>query len=243
MKKINTLAQLLLLSIMVNATGTEPIDNLPLFGLSIDYSERRGFLDFGGNHTESLDRNNLFTGGIIMGKRWPLGHTLRLQIAADIKYGSAADDTLAAIPVTDVNGVVTFEPTLLTTALFHGGCVAELHCPFKVAPNGQWFLLGGGGAHITRIREREEVLGNSQIQVTGDPYVEGNKVMFSASIHCGLGFEIIVSPLFGVAASYSLRYWYPVHYGMTKDYFPYKSVGYRERFFSHEFNIIVLVKR
>ena len=243
MEKTKVLASLIVFSIMINAAATEPIDNLPLFGCTLDYSQRRGFLEFSGGHTEALDRNNLLTMGVMMGKRWPIGHRMRLQVAADIQYGSTVDDTLGAIPVRDAGGTVTMQPTLLKTPLFHGGCVAELQYPFKVAPDGQWFLIAGAGAHIARVREREVILGNPQIRVTGDSYVEGSEVMFSASIHGGLGFEIIVSPLFGIAASYSLRYWYPVRYGMTRDYFPYQPIDYRERFLSHEINVIVLVKR
>ena len=67
--------------------------------------------------------------------------------------------------------------------------------------------------------------------------------MWSGSVHAGLGFEIAITPIFGFAASYTFRYWYPVHYGMHRDLFPWRPVDYRERFLSHEFDIIMLVKR
>ena len=215
------------------------VDSLALFGASFDYSERRGTLDFGNGRTEDIDKSSLFTGGVMLGKRWKVSRYFRLQAAVNIKFGSVVGDTLPPIPLS--NGSI--QATQLKTSLFYSGCIAEIQYPIKVAPDGQWFLSAGGGLHVARVRETETLLGDANQQVTGDPYAEEDHVAFSASIHGGLGFEIIVSPLFGIAAAYSLRYWYPVHYGMTRDYFPVQSVPYSERFLSHEFNIIILVKR
>jgi len=244
MKKAILCATLLFLPAMTGIVKAESsIDNLALFGVSFDYSERRGHLDFGGNRTEELNRNGLFTAGVMLGKRWKLSRRLRIQVTVDIKYGSVADDTLPLAPFRDNNGVASYQSTLLKTSLFHAGCIAELHCPFKVAPDGQWFLIAGAGAHLARTREAETLLDNPDVPVSDDPYIEPDHVTLSASIHGGMGFEIIVSPLFGIAASYSLRYWYPVRYGMSRDLFPDHPVDYRERFLSHEFNVLILVKR
>jgi hypothetical protein len=240
MKRTILLAALLFqAAITCTVRAGEPIDNLPLFGAMFDISERRGYLDFGSGRTEAIDRRGMVTGGVMFGKRWHLAGRLRLQAAATIQYGSVATDTLPLISLT--NG--TADSTLLETALFHGGCIVEIQCPFKVAPDGQWFLLAGGGVHVARYRENELLLGNSNTKLIGDPYVEGDHVTVGASVHGGLGFEIIVSPLFGIAATYSLRYWYPIRYGLKRDFFPVGPVDYRERFLSHEFRLMVLVKR
>ena len=240
MKKIIFFAaSLLLLPVMTGVVKAESsVDNLALFGASLDYSERRGNLDFGSGRIEEIDKSSMLTGGVMLGKRWKVSRYFRLQAAVNIKYGSVVGDTLPPIPLSD--GSV--QATQLKTSLFYGGCIAEIQYPFKVAPDGQWFLSAGGGLHIARIRETETILGNTNEPITGDPYIEGDHVAFSASIHGGLGFEIIVSPLFGIAASYSLRYWYPVSYRMTRKLFP-DGAPYSERFLSHEFNLMILVKR
>jgi hypothetical protein len=244
MKKTIFFISLLFLPTITGIVKAESsIDDLALFGASLDYSERRGYLDFGGNRIEELNGSSLFTAGVMLGKRWKLSRRLRVQVTVDIKYGSVAGDTLPPSAFRDNNGVASFHSTLLKTSLFHGGCIAELHYPVKVAPDGQWFLLAGAGAHLARIRESETLLDNPDVPVSGDPYVEDDHVTLSASIHGGMGFEIIVSPLFGIAASYSLRYWFPVRYGMSRDLFPDRPVDYRERFLSHEFNVLILVKR
>jgi hypothetical protein len=225
MKKYILCAALLFLPAMTGIVKAEsPVDDLALFGISLDYSERRGYYDFGNSRSEELNEPNLLTAGVMLGKRWKLSRRLRLQVTVDIKYGSVAGDTLSPIPLINNNNEMTIESTLLKTSLFHGGCIAELHYPFKVAPDGQWFLLAGAGVHVARIREIETLLSDTKIPVSGDRYVEDDHVALSASIHGGVGFEIIVSPLFGIAATYSLRYWYPVRYGQTRDLFPDHTV-------------------
>jgi hypothetical protein len=236
MKKIFCLLVISIVNVRLQAESA--IDNLPLCGVSFDYSERRGYLDFGNGRVEELDKNSLFSGGVMLGKRWKLSRHFRLQATADIKYGSVTGDTLPPLLFNDGQ----YHSTLIKTSLFYGGCTAELQYPFKVAPDGQWFLLAGAGAHVARVRETEVLLDNP-LQPAQTPYAEGDHPAFSASMHGGMGFEIIVSPLFGVAATYLLRYWYPVHYGMTRDYFPLQSIPYSERFLSHEFNIYILVRR
>jgi hypothetical protein len=229
----------LVLASMAPARAADSIDNLPLFGGILDYSERRGYLDFGGGHIEQIDRKGMFDGGVVLGKRWRLTHRLRLQVSATIHYGSVTDDTLPLISLD--NG--TSATTLVETTVFHGGCIAELQYPLTFSPDGQWFLLGGGGIHVARYREFEELTDGSKTKVIGDPYVEGGHVTVSASVHGGIGFEIIVSPLFGLAFTYTLRYWNPISYGMTRDLFPMESIAYHERYFTHEFCIMVLAKR
>jgi hypothetical protein len=241
MKKMFFLVSVLL------AAGTarpEPsIDDLALFGASVDYSERRGYLDFGGGRVEEIGASHIFTGGVMLGKRWKLSKRLRLQVALDVKFGTNSGDTLSPIPLVDNTGTPTIASTLLKTSLFHGGCAAELQYPIKVAPDGRWFLLAGAGLHIARVRETETMLNDTKIRIDEDPYVEGDHTAISASVNAGLGFEIIVSPVFGVAASYSLRYWYPVRYSQTRDLFPDHPIDYSERFLSHEISIVVLARR
>jgi hypothetical protein len=241
MKKIFFLALFPLIAGTVRAES--PADNLALFGVSVDYSERRGYLHFGGDRVEELDKSNLITGGVILGKRWKLSRRLRLQVALDVKFGSRSVDTLSPIPLIDITGTPIVASTLLKTSLFHGGCTAEFQYPVKVAPDGQWFLLAGAGLHAARVRETEILLDDTKTPIDGDPYIEGNHVALSASINAGVGFEIIVSPLFGIAASYSLRYWYPVRYGQTRDLFPDHPIDYSERFLSHEISVFVLARR
>jgi hypothetical protein len=241
MKRTLFLIFVALLTVPVQAESS--IDNLALFGVSVDYSERRGYRDFGGDRVDELDLSGILTVGPVLGKRWKLSRRLRLQVALDVKFGSSSGDTLPPIPLIDNSGTLIIASTLLKTSLFHGGCAAELQYPIKVAPDGQWFLLGGAGLHASRVRETETLLDETKTSIDGDPYVENDHVALSVSVNAGAGFEIIVSPLFGVAASYSLRYWHPVRYGQTRDLFIDHPVDYSERFLSHEISVVVLARR
>jgi hypothetical protein len=241
MKK--TLSLVFVLLLCGSARAEAAIDELALFGASVDYSERRGYLDFGSGHLEEVNEGNLLTAGIVLGKRWKLYRRLSLQVTLDVRYGSTSGDTLPPIALVDNTGAVIVASTLLKTSLFHGGCAAELHFPINVSPDGRWFLLAGAGLHAARVRETETLLDDTKTTIDGDPYVEDSHAALSASVNAGMGFEIIVSPLFGVAASYSLRYWYPVRYGMSRDLFPDHPVDYSERFFSHEISFVFLVRR
>ena len=235
---------IVLVSLLCGTVRAEStIDELALFGASVDYSERRGYLDFGGNRVEKLNQSNLLTAGVVLGKRWKLYRRLCLQVTLDVRYGSTSGDTLPPIPLVDNTGATIVASTLLRTSLFHGGCAAEIHFPVNVAPDGRWFLLAGAGVHAARVRETETLLKDTNTTIDGDPYVEDSHTALSASVNAGMGFEIIVSPLFGVAASYSLRYWYPVRYGMSRDLFPDHPVDYSERFLSHEISFVFLVRR
>jgi hypothetical protein len=236
----------LLLSVPIpsdTAFAESSIDDLALFGLSVDYSERRGYRDFGSGREDELDLSNLCAIGVTFGKRWHLSRRLRLQVKFDVQYGSSHGDTLPPIPLIDNTGTATIASTLLKTSLLCGGCSGEIHCPVKISPDGQWFFIAGAGVHAARVRETETLLEDNKIRIDGDPYVEDDHVALSASVNAGVGFEIIVSPIFGVAASYSLRYWYPVRYGQTRDLFPDHPIDYSERFLSHEISVVVLARR
>jgi hypothetical protein len=234
---------LLLAASAGTAWAGSTIDELALFGVSIDYSSRIGQYDFGGGHVENVDKYDLLSGGVVLGKRWKLHRKVRLQVSFDVRYGSTARDTLSPIPLVDNNNQTIIVPTLLKTSLFHGGLAAELHYPVNVAPDGRWFLIAGAGIHAARVRETEVLLDDPKTIVDKDPYVEDDHLALSASVNGGLGFEIIVSPIFGVAFSYSLRYWNPVRYGATRDLFPDHQIDYSERFLSHEFTFVVLARR
>ncbi|MBN2188286.1 MAG: hypothetical protein JW699_02440 [Chitinispirillaceae bacterium] len=243
MKKTALYASLLIAAAAALARAEPTIDELALFGVSIDYSKRTGRHDFGGDRIEEVDKYDLLTAGVLLGKRWKLHRRLRLQASVDVRYGSSTRDTLPPIPLVDENGGIVVASTLLKTSLFHGGCAAELHYPVSVARDGRWFLIAGAGVHAARMRETELLLDDPAIIVDNDPYVEDDHWTLSASVNAGLGFEIIVSPVFGVAFSYSLRLWNPVRYGMTRDLFPDHPVDYSERFLSHEITFAVLARR
>ena len=235
--KRSIIVPFIVLSAVTGILGAGVLDNLPFFGFSVDYHQRRGYLDFGNDRIEEVRRNDFPAVGILLGKRWRLAPWVRLQASASVKYGSVVDDTLPAILLSDN----TSQETLLRTSFLYGNCLADVQFPFRAAPDGQWFLHAGGGGHVAKAWETEVLAGNTAQRVA-DAYLEEHTI-FSASVHGGLGFEIAISPRFGFAIEYTLRYWYPIYYGMQRDLFPTASVGYRERFLSHEFDVLFLVKR
>jgi hypothetical protein len=226
-------------SLMIVSGGieaSEVLDKLWFFGFPLRVHERRGFLEFDEDHLQKLARGTIVTRGAEIGKRFRLPHGFRLQVATTINYGRTIDDTLPRIMVGD-----TALSTQLMAVLFFGSVIADLHYPIKVSPDASWYWHAGYGCHLAELGEYETINNNPKLRVNDD-YLEYNR-MWSGSIHGGGGFEIAFTKLIGIAFSYSLRYWYPVHYGMVRDLFPVRPVDYKERFFSHEIDIVLLVKR
>ena len=216
--------------------GSSPLDKQWFIGFPMHLHERRGFLEFDEDHVQELGRGNLFTTGALVGKRFLLLKGFRLQVAASVHYGATIDDTLPSVAVGDDT-----LPTQIYSVLFYGSMIADLQYPMAVSSDASWYWHVGYGAHFAELSEYETLNNDPKFRVN-DEYLETNQ-MWSGSVHAGLGFEIAITPIFGFAASYTFRYWYPVHYGMHRDLFPWRPVDYRERFLSHEFDIIMLVKR
>jgi hypothetical protein len=227
---------LLLCLVAGSALGVGSLDKLWFIGYSQGYHERRGFLEFDDSHQQEIGKGNLLTSGAMVGKRFTLLKGFRLQVAGSLHYGKTKDDTLPSIQIGD-----TLLPAQMLSVLFLGGMVADLQYPAMVSSDASWYFHAGYGIHYCDIAEFETLNNDPKIKVLDD-YLDANQ-MWSGSVHGGLGFEIAFTPMFGFAASYTLRYWYPVHYGLVRDLFPVRPIDYRERFISHEFDVVLLVKR
>ena len=224
-----------------NDTSAQSLDKVSLIGGTLDYNVRKGTVYLDDDHTEDIGKPSLVTGGFVLGKRWQLLQGLRLQISADIKYGTVVDDTLPASYFNSLN-VSMYTPTIIYTTFLYGGCVADFQVPFAITSSGGWYVHAGGGGHIVDMNESERTLDNPPEIVEYDNYPV-SQLALSASVQGGLGFEIALSPRYGFALEYSLRYWYPVHYEMSRDLFPVDPMHYHEQFFSHELAVMLLVKR
>jgi len=238
--KTMTLIVLLALAVVAATPKPAPLDDAALFGPTIDISERRGLLDFGSGVTEELNRNNLVSYGIVVGKRFIISRKLRVQLSGNFKYGSTPDDTIPT------DSSQQMEATQIKRSLLQAGIIADLQIPLYLDLQGpmqpHFYVRAGGGLHLAAIAESEAILGAPTQMVTGDPYLEPNHTTISVSIHGGLGYEFLTSPNFGMAFEGLIRYWYPVRYTMTRDIFPMGGVPYSERFISFEFNLLFLVK-
>jgi hypothetical protein len=214
------------------------LNTATFFGVSGDYSERRGTYDFGNGITQEVNCNNLFTYGLTGGKRFVLLPWLRLQATGVIQYGSVIDDTFPA-------GEHLSEPAVVEKSLLQGGVVADLQVPVDLADervsHSRFYFHAGAGLHLARIWQTELLLDDESQTVTGDPAIEPPHVMLSPSIHGGMGWEVALSRTFGLAVAYSLNYWEPVHYNATGDEFPL-GTPYSEQFISHEVDIVLLIK-
>jgi hypothetical protein len=237
---IKSLWCIIFLSVAAIASSTlDFLNTTPFIGVSADYSERRGTYDLGNGVSQEVNRNDLITYGIVGGKRFALSPWLRLQVEGVIKYGSVIDDTFPA-------GTYLGEATVVRTSLLHGGLIADLQIPIE--PLGEhssisrFYFHAGAGLHLARIWETELLLDDQSQTVTGDPALEPPHVMLSPSVHAGIGWEAWLSRDLGLALSYALRYWDPVHYTATGDQFPLGTL-YSERFFTHEIDVLFLIKR
>jgi len=231
---------IILLSLGATASSTlDFLNTTPFIGVAADYSERRGTYDFGNEVSQEVNCNDLITYGIIGGKRFALSPWLRLQVEGVIKYGSVIDDTFPA-------GNYLNEATVARKTLLHGGFIADLQIPIEPlgerSSRSRFYFHAGAGLHLARIWETEIVLGDQSQIVTGDPALEPPHVMLSPSVHAGIGWEAQLSRDLGLALSYTLRYWYPVHYIATGDMFPL-GTPYSERFITNEFDVLFLIKR
>lgn len=215
------------------ACGGGMLDSLPFIDIRSVYHERRGRFDLGGGHSEEVDKKDLITFGAGLGKRWRLSPGLRVQFTADINYGSVVDDTLYP-----GNGTT---PTVLTTVLIYGSVLADVQCFLHPRSNDGLFLHAGTGLHVANVHENETYIDDPN-QPLMDPYLV-HRTRLSASVHGGLGGEMAVSQTLGFALVYSLRWWFPVRYAATRDLFPMAAIPYRERFYSHELDLQILVKR
>jgi hypothetical protein len=222
-------------------TPAQGFDKLSLIGVTLNYNQRTGTYDFRGNHLEEIGKPDLLTSGFVLGKRWRLLPSLRLQLSANINYGSVVDDSLPARYFTS-GDVSVFTGTIIHTTFLYGGADADFQVPVAGSPGSLLFLHAGGGGHVVSMDESERTLDSPPAIVQGDNYTV-SQLSLSTSLRGGLGFEIILSPRYGFCLDYSLRYWYPVHFEMSRDLFPYNPVHYHERFFSHELNVSLLVKR
>ena len=179
-----------------------------LFGASLDCNERRGYYAFPDGPVEAVNRNDLWTWGILLGYRFRLTPGMRLQVTGTGRFGAVDDDTLQPDLLLPIGG-----PTLHQRTLLNGGIITDLQFPIQLSPGAWFFYHAGGGLHLARIWDMTATL--SDISLPGDPAIEPPHTMVSASIHAGVGIEFIVTRQFGMALSYSLRYWDPVHYLAT----------------------------
>jgi hypothetical protein len=231
-----------LLAVAAGEASPRPVlfDRLPFVGFSFDWSQRRGYRDFGSGTVVERDCPELWTWGGIAGKRWSLGRKfpLRLQAAGSVNFGSVAEDTLPAGIEYPYDGIVKRRYVDIAG-------IADLQYPIVLPDMGRLplFLHAGAGLHFTRVTEKEVYLAKpSQETPAGDPYLENTPLMVSGSVHGGIGFETMVSPALGIAVTYSFRYWYPVHYKEKRDMYPFSGVPSSERFLTHVFDIVLLIR-
>ena len=224
---------LFLVSFPAMADGEE---DLWFAGLRLSNNQRFCSYELSGGKEQKYQKANLYSYGASLGRQFSFLGNLRLRVPFQIEYGSVIEDTADAVPLDD-NSV---EQLYLSVALFHLGIVPELQVSLPVSSDAEIFFSAGGGVHYVRAREEETIAGNSSVKIN-DPYLESSR-NFSVSADAGAGFEMKVKDK-RLSIQYGFRFWVPVNYKTRRDLFPYKEISYKEMFFTHSLQVILLVSR
>lgn len=235
MYKKYILSSLLLLSLIVSDAVSALFSDYAYFvGGSISQSSRMSNYQLSKGYEQDIRLEKLVTGGAFIGKRYTLFSEFRLQVPFSFDYGVVAFDTV--FDVTFANGAddIVFSNSYFTfsfTPLFQ-------YC-IPVTIKSQFFLSGGGGISFTKLKEQAAMAGSSDVKVDYKGLLTDKTVCFSAD--AGAGFELLLSR-WVVAFQYTFKYWKPVKYEYYGDLFPLDGVDYTERFLTHSFQLLFLVR-
>lgn len=206
---------LILLSAKLNAS--QIMDRMFFAGVNISYNDRLGHLYFSDGDNQDVARSEIPSIGLLVGKRFALPWKLRLHVPVNMDYGSAKEE-----PEESFDGVNK-------SSLFHLGLVPVLQLPLRLNSESAFYLSFGSGLHLVRFTEN-----------TVDDFMY-SWTCSSVSLTGGAGFEIMTARDRAITVQYTLRYGKPVYYKYMKNLFPYNGIDYKETFFTHSIQFVVMV--
>ncbi len=203
--------------LLTESSASNVIDRMFFTGVSITYHDRLGHLSLSGGREQDIARTEIPSIGLLVGKRFALPWKLRLHVPVNIDYGSAREE-----PDESFDGVKK-------NSLFHFGLIPLLQLPLKLNSESAFYLSFGSGLHLVRFTEN-----------TVDDFMYSSTCS-SISLTGGAGFEIMTAKNRAITVQYTLRYGKPVYYKYMKNLFPYNGLDYKETFFTHSIQFVVMV--
>ncbi len=198
-------------------------------GGNILYNQRIGTYVF-----ESLKKQKDITApslslfGFNIGKRYYLKPWFRCQIDAMLTFGSVVEDTsFYTIYFSQKNQFI------IISGIF------DFHLVRPISNTLGLFVLCGGGINYLRLEEHAVLPDDQSEEVTLPGYSDINMTSWSPNLRLGAGMDIIPIKNFGIGVTYSYWIWQPVKYLDKRD-MPLKAIEYKERFFTHMFQVKIL---
>lgn len=204
-------------------------------GLTAGWHSREGYMDFGDDRLQYVERSLMPSIGVMAGRYFGLPLGMRLALPFMFEYGAADEETI------DVDIINYAEPqsVVLTSVMYHVGVQPLLQVPFRCRGNVFAYGAAGAGVHYVALVEEERFADDRSIRVEDDFLEESRRVSLSAAAAVGLEYHI--RPYFGIAVQYMFRFWKPVHNFIGRDLYILEKQRYVERFCSHGVSVLVLL--
>lgn len=223
-------------SVLFLFSAVSAAENSMLFGnVNMTFNDRLGIYDLGYDHEQKENKSNMKTYGASLGKFFALPSRFRIALPIAFDYGTVKDGTIEDVVILYQSGLLDTVDTDLKCMLINVALSPQLQYVFKGAGKLHPYAGIGGGIHYVKMKE-EMWNGKTLVEYPGLQSFSGIRW----SICAELGAEILINRYLGLSAHYQFRYWYPVKDEYSLD-LPYKSVDYRERFFSHQIGIGFLI--
>lgn len=218
--KKSIIAVIFVFCVSENVQSSNEFDRMFLAGLSLSYNDRLGHLSLSNNKTQDIDRENLTSFGIVLGKRFRLPFRWRLQIPFILEGGR--------VKIDDNEAYKSFDVTVKTSIL-HFGLLPELQFPLRINSQTGFYMSFGCGLSLVRFAQKDI---NESIY---------SSTTLSPSVNGGAGFEFLRTENSAMSIQYSIRYGKPVYHKYMKNIFPFEAVSYYEKFLTHSLQVLILI--
>jgi hypothetical protein len=212
-------------------------DKMFFTGLQLALSDRNGVYYLSDNKNFKIFPSKMFSGGVEIGKRFPIGSGFRLELPAVLNIGSTWEDVPGSIALVDGTSQVLILKKMYITI----GLTPQLQYVLPLDNRRMnCYLSAGGGVHYSVYSEDERIKDKPSIRIMDKNLEEAWRVCGSADF--GAGIDWILSKRQAVSLMYKFRYWKPLDYQTEKDLFPYSSVNYVESMFTNVLSVRFLVR-
>ncbi len=190
------------------------------------YNRRDGayvFETFNKQQNIVLPKLSLF--GVNMGKRYYTTPWLRFQLDILFNFGRSIEDTL-------YYGAYFARKYSYKNFDF----LVDMHLVRPISGTLDLFVLSGGGLTYFHLEEQTMRPDDPKEEISISDYKGADIKRWSPCVQFGAGLDITPVKSMGFCFTYSYRIWKPVELIDARD-MPLEGIEYRERFFSHVFQV------
>ncbi|HEX2959620.1 MAG TPA: hypothetical protein VHO70_22480 [Chitinispirillaceae bacterium] len=200
-----------------NLYASNVIDRMFFAGAAFSYNDRLGHLQLSNGREQDIARAEIPSVGIVLGKRFALARMVRLQVPLNLEFGAANED-----PYESFDGVKK-------SKLLQVSMIPVLQLPLRLNSEAAFYLSVGGGFHVVRFGEKNL-----------DDFIN-SFTCASVSLAGGAGVEVMIARDRAFTLQYCLRYGKPVFYKYMKELVPFSGVTYKETFFTHSIQFLIMI--